>query len=103
MLDLLAERERPVMELVEAFHISQPSISEHLRVLRDAGLVERTKLGRQRIYRLRPMPMKELADWVAAFQCFWTQRLDALGEYLDRTPQPTAPHAQSRGISMEID
>ena len=69
-----------VTELVEAFKISQPSISEHLRILRDAGLVLPRKTGRQRIYRLETMSMKELADWVDEFERLWTGRMDDLGD-----------------------
>ncbi len=84
MLDLLAERERPVMELAAFFDITQPSVSEHLRVLREAGLVTVRRDGRRRIYRFEPDPLKELSDWVKEFERFWNERLDNLGKYLQR-------------------
>jgi len=82
LLDLLAERERPVMELVEHFEISQPSVSEHLRVLREAGLVTAQRRGRQRFYQFHAEPLMVLADWVKAYERFWAERLDHLGRYL---------------------
>lgn len=84
MLNLLAERDHSVMELVDCFEVSQPAISQHLRVLREAGLVTPQKSGRQRIYRLNARPIKELADWAAYFERFWKQRLDNLDRYLAR-------------------
>lgn len=97
MLHLLAERDRPVMDLVGSFNMSQPSISEHLRILRRVGLVRTTPAGRQRIYSLEPMPLKEVADWVAFFNHFWDEKLQALGRYLSRTRRVNT------GISLEID
>ena len=97
MLNLLAERERPVMELVSAFDMSQPSVSEHLRILRQVGLVNTRPLGRQRIYSLDAVPLKEVAEWVSFFEQFWEEKLAALGRYLAKS-RPV-----STGISMEID
>lgn len=82
MLKLLSEHERPVMELASHFDMTQPSVSEHLRVLREAGLVEVRKEGRQRIYRLDASPLKGLADWVKEFERFWDERLNRLEKYL---------------------
>ena len=84
LLDLLAERERPVMELVEHFDISQPSVSEHLRVLREAGLVAARREGRRRVYHLDALPLKELSDWVKMYERFWKDKLDRLGRYLHK-------------------
>lgn len=87
ILDLLAEGERSVNELVAAFTISQPSISRHLRVLRDAGVVTQHRRGRQRVYHLRPEPLRLVYDWIGHYERFWDDRLAALGELL-RADQP---------------
>lgn len=91
MLDLLAEGERAVSDLVAAFSLTQPSISDHLRVLREVGLVRVRREGRRRLYQLNPGKLKELADWVATYSRFWDKRLDALGSYLDRAAGETGP------------
>jgi len=81
------------MDLVEHFDISQPSVSEHLRVLREAGLVALRREGRRRIYRVEASPLKELYDWVQAYERFWQERLDRLGRYLraQHGPRPEKP------------
>jgi DNA-binding transcriptional ArsR family regulator len=84
MLEMLRGDERPATELARSFRISQPSVSQHLRVLRDAGLVRARRNGRQRIYQLRPRKLKIVVDWVAYFDRFWDEKLSALGRYLDR-------------------
>ncbi len=84
ILDLLSERERTVGELVERFDVSQPALSQHLRVLRDAGLVAPRKDGRRRVYRIEAEPLREVYDWVSHYERFWDEKLDALGRYLDR-------------------
>lgn len=86
ILDLLAERDRPVNDLREPFDMSQPAISQHLRVLREAGLVSERREGRQRIYRLEAAPLKTIHEWAAHYQKFWTQNLTKLGDYLDAMP-----------------
>jgi DNA-binding transcriptional ArsR family regulator len=85
MLELLADADRPVQELATHFAMSQPSVSGHLRVLRDVGLVSTQRSGRQRVYRLRPAALLELADWVRLFERFWNQKLNALDDYLRRS------------------
>jgi DNA-binding transcriptional ArsR family regulator len=82
MLDLLRERERTVNELVEAIGLSQPAVSKHLKVLREAGLVEVRQDAQRRWYRLRPEPLTEVDAWLAPYRQFWTDRLDALERYL---------------------
>jgi len=84
LIDLLASREQPVNSLCGKFDMTQPAISQHLRVLRIAGLVEERRDGRQRIYRLNPGPLKEIADWVNQYEIFWEKKLDALGAYLEK-------------------
>lgn len=83
ILDLLRDGERPVGELVAALHQSQPGVSRHLRVLRDAGLVEARADGQRRLYRLRPHPLEELDEWLATYRALWTARLDQLEAHLD--------------------
>src|SRR5438309_9258173 len=89
ILDLLRERERPVGELVTALAVSQPTVSKHLRVLREAGVVESTVDAQRRLYRLKPEPLEEVAAWLAPFRQFWSARVDALERHLDRTDPPT--------------
>ncbi|MEE8106523.1 MAG: metalloregulator ArsR/SmtB family transcription factor [Planctomycetota bacterium] len=83
ILDLLKEGERPASELGAPFQMSQPALSQHLRILRDANLVSVRAKGRQRIYRLNPEPLQELYDWVTHYQEFWHDKLRALGAHLD--------------------
>ena len=84
LLDLLRTRDRSVNELAEPFHMSQPAISQHLRVLRHAGLVKPQQVGRRRVYRLNAKPLRQVRDWAALYERFWHKKLAALGEYLDR-------------------
>ena len=86
MLDMLATGERPAGDLVKAFpRLTQPGVSRHLRVLREAGLVEVHPRAQQRIYRLRPDHLRELDQWLARYRQFWPQRLEALAKHLERT------------------
>lgn len=84
LLDLLGPGERPVNSLAAPFRMSRPAISQHLRVLRQVGLVGVTKHGRERYYRVRGERLREVFDWVAHYQAFWGEKLAALGHYLDR-------------------
>lgn len=85
LLRCLADRgEQPVTELVRPFSISQPAISKHLRCLRSAGLVRRRSQGRRRFYRLEADRLRQVFNWVSYFEKYWDQKLDALGEYLDK-------------------
>jgi DNA-binding transcriptional ArsR family regulator len=84
ILDLLRERERPVGELVERLSLSQPGVSKHLRVLRDAGLVSVRPEGQRRWYGLRPEPLADVERWLAPYRKLWGGRLDALERHLDR-------------------
>jgi DNA-binding transcriptional ArsR family regulator len=86
MLDLLAGGERSVGELVDRFDVTQPAISHHLRILREAGLVKTRKAGRQRLYCLQARPLRRIHDWVAHYERFWTNKLNALGQHLRRNP-----------------
>lgn len=83
MLDLLVKRERSVGELVSAFpDISQPAVSKHLRILKDAGLVDMRVQAQQRIYTLQPKGLAELEAWIAKYKVFWSDSLDALEQHL---------------------
>jgi DNA-binding transcriptional ArsR family regulator len=84
ILDLLRDGERPVGELVDHLHLSQPAVSKHLRVLREAGLVQTRADAQRRLYRIRPEPLAELDAWLATYRQLWTKRLDRLEEHLDR-------------------
>jgi DNA-binding transcriptional ArsR family regulator len=89
LLDLLRERERTVNELVELTGMSQPSVSKHLRVLRDAGLVEVRQDAQRRWYRLRAQPLAEIESWLAPYRAFWSGRLDALERHLQSKENDT--------------
>jgi DNA-binding transcriptional ArsR family regulator len=84
ILDLLRAGERPVGELVDALSLSQPAVSKHLKVLRDAGLVEVRHDAQRRWYRLRPGPLAEVDAWLAPYRDLWRDRLDALEAHLDQ-------------------
>src|SRR5436189_4226968 len=82
ILDLLRERERSVGELVDHLRLSQPGVSKHLRVLRDAGLVDVRVDAQRRMYQLRPEPLAEVDAWLAPYRRLWSKRLDALEGHL---------------------
>jgi DNA-binding transcriptional ArsR family regulator len=86
ILDLLRGGERPVGELVEKLTLTQPTVSKHLRVLREAGLVEVRHDAQRRWYRLRPEPLVEIDSWLAPYRQLWTASLDALERHLDAMP-----------------
>src|SRR6516164_11185312 len=83
ILDLLRDSERPVGDLVDTLGVSQPNVSKHLRVLRDAGLVEARVDAQRRLYRVRAEPLRELDDWLAPYRATWASRLDALESHLE--------------------
>ena len=83
ILDLLRERERSVGELVEVLGLSQPGVSKHLRVLREAGLVAVRQEAQWRWYGLTPAPLAELDAWLAPYRRYWADRLEALEQHLD--------------------
>jgi DNA-binding transcriptional ArsR family regulator len=86
LLDLLAQRSQPVSGLARRFRVSLSAVSQHLRLLRDADLVQVERVGRQRWYRLNAKPLERVSDWVADYERFWRQKLDALGEHLRNNP-----------------
>lgn len=94
ILDLLRERSRPVGELVGLSGLSQPLVSKHLRVLRDAGLVRVRQDAQRRWYELRPEPLAELDAWLAPYRRLWAGRFDALERHLDAMPDDPDPEEE---------
>ena len=86
ILDLLRDGERSVTELVTHLDLSQPGVSKHLKVLRDAGLVQVRPEGKRRWYGLRAQPLAEVAEWLEPYRRHWSARLDALERHLEDNP-----------------
>ncbi len=84
ILGLLCSSERSVGEIERALRMSQPSVSKHLRVLREAGFVESRIEAQRRVYRLRPEPLMELDEWLVPFRRLWSKHVDALERYLEK-------------------
>src|ERR1051326_8096162 len=96
ILSLLLSSERSVGEIERKLRLSQPSVSKHLRVLREAGFVESRSDAQQRLYRLRPEPLMELDEWLAPFRSFWSKHVDALERHLDRMERLPAAKGRKR-------
>jgi DNA-binding transcriptional ArsR family regulator len=88
IVDALRVTESSVSDLVTGLRMSQPAVSKHLRVLRDAGVVTVRTAAQQRIYRLEPGPFRELDAWLAPYRKLWNSHLDALERHLDHKEQP---------------
>ena len=88
ILGLLVTSEQSVGEIERQLRMPQPTVSKHLRVLRDAGFVESTVDAQRRLYRLKPEPLQEVAAWLAPFRRLWSAHVDALERHLDRIDQP---------------
>jgi DNA-binding transcriptional ArsR family regulator len=86
ILDLLAEEDRPVNAIASNFQVSRPAISQHLRILLDAGLVTEQRHGRERRYRLVPEELAELYGWLAHYERFWKGKIQSLTEQLSAAP-----------------
>jgi DNA-binding transcriptional ArsR family regulator len=86
ILDLLRDSDRSVTDLVERLDLSQPGVSKHLRVLREAELVAVRPEGRQRRYALRPQPLAEIDAWLDPYRAYWSDRLAALERHLEEHP-----------------
>jgi DNA-binding transcriptional ArsR family regulator len=84
ILSLLLTSERSVREIERELRLSQPAVSKHLRVLREAGFVEPRIEAQKRVYQLKPEPLMELDAWLAPFRAFWSKHVDALEKHLDR-------------------
>ncbi|TLS48966.1 helix-turn-helix transcriptional regulator [Paenibacillus antri] len=83
ILERLRRKEHTVGELVAASGLSQPGVSKHLRLMREAGLVVVRRSGREQLYSLRPEPLRELDDWLQPYRRFWSSKLDRLERSLD--------------------
>src|SRR4051794_40218553 len=83
ILDVLADGERPVNDLVELMGLAQPQVSKHLRVLREVGLVDVREEGRQRVYRLNGGPLKPIHDWIRRYERSWSERFDRMDVVLE--------------------
>ncbi len=92
LLDLLANNEQSVSELASQFEVTRPAISQHLKVLLDAGLVSEQRHGRERIYSLKPAPLRELDAWLEAYRHLWEEWLDRLDEYLQELQTKETEH-----------
>lgn len=105
LLDLLRERDRTVGELVEQMGTAQPTVSKHLRVLREAGLVHVRVDAQRRVYGIEPGPIAELDAWLAPYRRLWSARLDALGRHLDAEagsgPSPETRAEAEAGATAE--
>src|SRR3954452_17075706 len=91
IVDLLADGERPVTDIVRALGLSQPQASKHLRVLREVGVVHVREDGRRRLYRLNPQALKPIHDWVAAYAQLWEDRFERLDAVLDDLKKEEGP------------
>ena len=87
ILDLLRGGERSVNDLVARLKLSQPGVSKHLKVLREAGLVAARRDGKRRLYALQPQPLAEVDDWLEPYRAYWTARFDALERHLEENPE----------------
>ena len=96
ILDAVRGGERSVTELVEAVGMHQPGVSRHLKVLRDAGLVEVRRDAQRRLYRLRAEPLRELDEWLEPYRAELAGRLDSLERHLARTARPISPKERSQ-------
>ena len=96
ILSLLAASERSVGEIEQRLGMTQPTVSKHLRVLREAGFVESTVDAQRRLYRLKPGALQEVDAWLAPFRRFWAAHVDALEHHLDRMDQSTRTKKKTR-------
>jgi DNA-binding transcriptional ArsR family regulator len=107
ILSLLVSSQQSVGEIERQLGMPQPTVSKHLRVLREAGFVESTVDAQRRLYRLKPGPFQELDDWLARFRRFWSGHVDALERHLDRMDQSTPTKRKTkrrrRGPNRERD
>src|SRR5258708_33563109 len=94
ILSLLVSSQQSVGEIERQLHMSQPTVSKHLRVLREAGFVESTVDAQRRLYRLKPEPLQEVEAWLAPFRRFWSAHVDALERHLDRMGHTKMDHTK---------
>ena len=96
ILSLLVSSEQSVGEIERRLRMPQPTVSKHLRVLRDAGVVEASVDAQRRVYRLKPEPLMEVEAWLAPFREFWSAHVDALERHLDRMDGPSRTRKKTR-------
>src|SRR5689334_17183350 len=96
ILTLLSSSDRSERELEERLKLPQPSVSKHLRILRDAGFVESRVDAQRRLYRIKPEPLMEVDAWLAPFRRYWTKHVDALERHLDRLDQAATRKGKKR-------
>src|SRR5687768_916815 len=96
ILSLLVSSEQSVGEIERQLRMPQPSVSKHLRVLREAGFVESSVDAQRRVYRLKPEPFQEVDAWLAPFRRFWSAHVDALERHLDRMDQSTQTKTETK-------
>jgi DNA-binding transcriptional ArsR family regulator len=96
ILSLLVSSERSVGEIERQLRMPQPTVSKHLRVLREAGFVESTVDAQRRLYRLKPEPFRQFEAWLAQFRRYWSAHVDALERHLDRMDQPAPTKRKTR-------
>ena len=96
ILSLLVSSHQSVGEIERQLHMPQPTVSKHLRVLREAGFVESTVDAQRRLYRLKPEPFQEMEAWLVPFRQFWSAHVDALERYLDRMEESTQRKKKTR-------
>ncbi len=103
ILSLLVSSQQSVGEIERQLRMAQPTVSKHLRVLREAGFVESTVDAQRRLYRLKPEPLQELDVWLAPFRRFWSAHVDALERHLDRmdSGQPTSRKTKTKKTSRQ--
>ena len=96
ILSLLVSSQQSVGDIERRLRIPQPTVSKHLRVLREAGFVESTVDAQRRLYRLKPKPLQEVDAWLAPFRRFWSAHVDALERHLDQMDQSTRAKRKTR-------
>ena len=96
ILSLLVSSQQSVGEIERQLRMPQPTVSKHLRVLRDAGFVESTVDAQRRLYRLKPEPLQQIDAWLAQFRWFWSAHVDALERHLDRMDQSREDRSKRR-------
>jgi DNA-binding transcriptional ArsR family regulator len=105
ILSLLVTSQQSVGEIERQLRLPQPTVSKHLRVLREAGFVESSVEAQRRLYRLRPEPLQEVDAWLTPFRRFWSAHVDALERHLDRmdpsTPTKGSTRGRRRGLRRE--
>jgi DNA-binding transcriptional ArsR family regulator len=96
ILSLLSSTQQSVGEIERRLRMPQPTVSKHLRVLREAGFVEATVDAQRRLYRLKPESLREVDDWLDQFRRFWSSHVDALERHLDKMAEPKPEKRKTR-------